>query len=75
MVQAAPCTAFEPVATLEAGVRFQVETPSGSQFVAVASASDETMTIDGHQPLAEQQLHFEVPIESVRAATKKCGCT
>ena len=37
--------------------------------MTVTAVSDDEVTVDANHPLAGQVLHFEVQVESVRAAT------
>jgi FKBP-type peptidyl-prolyl cis-trans isomerase SlyD len=39
------------------------------QVVTVAAVEGDEVTVDGNHPLAGQNLHFDVEIMSVRAAT------
>jgi len=76
---------FPPDAELEAGMRFQANTPQGPQVAQIIKVEDETVTVDTNHPLAGVDLKFDVEITDVRDATKEeidhghvhtgqCGC-
>jgi len=56
---------------IEVGMSFQAENSEGqSQMLAIRSIEGDEVTVDGNHPLAGQVLHFDVSVESVRAATE-----
>lgn len=56
---------------IEVGYQVTGEAPDGSPHVfQVLEVSDSHVTLDGNHPLAGEELHFEVTVLSVRAATK-----
>jgi len=69
LIQSVPRAAFEGVAQIEPGMRFQAQTEQGPISVVVAAVDPETVTVDGNHPLAGQQLHFAIEVTAVRAAT------
>ncbi|MEK7413603.1 MAG: peptidylprolyl isomerase [Planctomycetota bacterium] len=57
---------------IRAGMQFQAEHPTkeGEQIVfTVQGRRDEEVLVSGNHPLADKTLHFEIEIESVRAAS------
>jgi FKBP-type peptidyl-prolyl cis-trans isomerase SlyD len=68
-VQSVPRDAFEDDAEIEPGTQFQAEGPDGVSIVTVLEVKDDQVTIDANHPLAGENLHFEIEIVKVRAAT------
>ena len=68
-VQTVPRSAFEDDAEIEPGTQFQAEGPDGVSIVTVVEVDDDEVTIDANHPLAGENLHFEVEVMKVRAAT------
>ena len=56
---------------LEAGMRFEAETSSGTEIQIVVSVDGDEVTVDGNHPLAGRTLHFDVEIVGVREATEE----
>jgi FKBP-type peptidyl-prolyl cis-trans isomerase SlyD len=70
LVQQVPRAAFEGVDSVEVGMVFHAQTPTGQmQQVVVREVSDDEITVDGNHPLAGQPLNFDVEIVSVRDAS------
>lgn len=70
LVQSVPRSAFEGIAQLAPGMRFESRSESGdAQVVTVTEVGDGSVTIDGNHPLAGQSLTFVVEVTEVRAAT------
>lgn len=58
---------------LRAGMQFQAEHPTKAGEVAVFTIHGrrgDDVLVSGNHPLADKDLHFEVTVDSVRAATK-----
>ena len=53
------------------GMRLQAQTPQGPRAVTVTQVSGDLVPLDGNHPLAGKNLHFEVEIAAVRAATEE----
>jgi FKBP-type peptidyl-prolyl cis-trans isomerase SlyD len=70
-VQSVPRSAFEDEADIEPGTQFQAEGPDGVSIVTVLAVTDEEVKIDANHPLAGENLHFEIEVVKVRAATKE----
>jgi FKBP-type peptidyl-prolyl cis-trans isomerase SlyD len=68
-VQSVPRSAFEDDAEIEPGTQFQAEGPDGVSIVTVVQVSGDEVTIDANHPLAGENLHFEIEVVKVRAAT------
>ncbi len=69
LVQRVPRRALKGIATLRVGMRLQTQTGHGARAVTVTQIVGDLVTLDANHPLAGQKLHFEVEVESVRAAT------
>ena len=50
-------------------VRLQARTGHGTRAVSVTRISGDMVTLDGNHPLAGKNLHFQVEVAEVRAAT------
>ncbi len=72
MIQSVPRSAFEGIDNLEPGMPLQANDGAGNvHHVTVREVTDEAVTIDANHPLAGQVLHFDVTVDSVRAATQE----
>ncbi|GIX36314.1 MAG: peptidyl-prolyl cis-trans isomerase [Lysobacteraceae bacterium] len=71
MVQAVPRAAFQGVDRIEVGMQFQARGPQGVMSVTVTEVGDDQITVDANHPLAGQNLHFDIEVVSVRAATEE----
>jgi FKBP-type peptidyl-prolyl cis-trans isomerase SlyD len=69
--QDVPRSMFEGVDNIEAGMRFQAQTQSGTQVVTVAAVSGDQVTVDANHPLAGQTLNFKVKVSDVREASEE----
>lgn len=69
LTQVVPKQAFQGVDALEVGMQFQARGPSGVMSVVITAIEGDEVTVDGNHPLAGQDLHFDVEITEVRAAT------
>ena len=69
LIQTVPRNAFQGVAEIQVGMRFQAETEHGPVMVRVTQVTADTVTVDGNHELAGQTLHFEVGIVEVRDAS------
>jgi FKBP-type peptidyl-prolyl cis-trans isomerase SlyD len=65
LVQKVPRTAFGDQ-KVEKGMQFQT---NKGQVVTVTETGLESITVDGNHPLAGVELHFDVEVTGVRAAT------
>ena len=53
----------------ERGMQFQARTEDGMRLFTVTAVVGDMVTLDGNHPLADQTLHFDVEVVSVREAT------
>ena len=56
---------------IQAGMEFQTETENGPMIVTITEVKPDIIVVDGNHPLAGQQLHFDVTIQSIREATEQ----
>jgi len=56
---------------LEIGMQFHAHTEEGDQIFTVKDLSGDKVTVDANHPLAGKDLHFDVSIVSVRAASRE----
>ncbi len=68
LVQRVPRTRL-PVAEIKVGDQFQTGPDRHAPVVTVVAIEGEEILLDANHPLAGQELHFEVELVTVRAAT------
>jgi FKBP-type peptidyl-prolyl cis-trans isomerase SlyD len=69
-IQEIPMNALAGIEDLKVGMELQSEDEQGNTFIVrVEKIEADSVMINANHPLAGQALHFEVKIESVRAAT------
>jgi len=72
LVQNVSRDAFQGVARVEAGMRFQAKDQSGrGRMITVAAVDGDTVTVDANHPLAGKPLNFKVDVVEVRPATSE----
>lgn len=72
MLQQVPREMFQGIDTIEPGMTFQAQDPSGYvQTVEVKLIEGDVVTVDANHPLAGVALNFAVEITAVRAATSQ----
>jgi len=70
LIQEVPLDALAGIEDLEVGMQLQSRSPEGHvQNIVVDAIGAESATLNANHPLAGEVLHFEVRVESVRAAT------
>jgi len=69
LVQRVPRRALKGLANLRVGMRLQAQTGHGARAVIVTQIIGDMVTLDGNHPLAGKNLHFQVEVAGVRAAT------
>ena len=69
LVQRVPRRTLKGLANLRVGMRLQAQTGHGARAVSVTRISGDMVTLDGNHPLAGKNLHFQVEVAEVRAAT------
>jgi FKBP-type peptidyl-prolyl cis-trans isomerase SlyD len=69
LVQQVPKRSFQGASEIRPGMRFDAQTEGGPRAVTVVQVQGDMVTVDGNHPLAGQDLHFDVEVEGVRAAS------
>jgi FKBP-type peptidyl-prolyl cis-trans isomerase SlyD len=69
LVQRVPRRSLQGAGEIKKGMQFQARTDDGMRVFTVTGLAGDMVTLDGNHPLADQTLHFDVEIVSVRAAT------
>ncbi len=65
-----PKSEFPEDAEIEVGMQIAIQDDSGHVFpVMITAVGDDKVTLDVNHPLAGEELHFDVSVESVRDAT------
>jgi FKBP-type peptidyl-prolyl cis-trans isomerase SlyD len=70
LVQRVPRRALKGVGNVRVGMQLHTQSAHGVRAVTVTQIAGDMVTIDGNHPLAGQNLHFDVEIAEVRAATE-----
>ncbi len=70
LVQQLPRRALKGVGNLRVGMRLSASGSHGTRAVTVTRIAGDLVTLDGNHPLAGKELHFEVEVAGVRAATE-----
>lgn len=65
LTQQVPLKLFEGVESVEPGMRFQAQTPSGTQVITVVAVEGDQVTVDANHPLAGETLSFDVTVQRV----------
>lgn len=70
LIQVVDRSAFQGVDSIEPGMNFQAQDPSGhTRNIVVKEVSNDSITVDGNHPLAGVTLNFDVNVVGVREAT------
>ena len=69
LVQRVPKRALQGSGEIRKGMQFQARTDDGMRLFTVTGVAGDMVTLDGNHPLADQTLHFDVEVVSVRQAT------
>ncbi len=69
LVQRVPRRTLKGLANLRVGLRLQAQTGQGARAVTVTRIAGDMVTLDGNHPLAGKNLHFQVEVAEVRAAS------
>ena len=71
LVQKVPRRTLRGIATVEVGMQLRAQTQRGVRTLTVTRVAGDLVTLDGNHPLAGKNLHFDVEITAVRAATEE----
>ena len=69
LVQRVPRRSLKGIANVRPGMQLQAQTEHGARQVTVTQVTGDMVTLDGNHPLAGKNLHFDVEVAAVRAAT------
>ncbi len=69
LVQRVPKRSLQGAGEIRQGMQFQARTEDGMRLFTVTGVAGDMVTLDGNHPLADQTLHFDVEVVSVRDAT------
>jgi FKBP-type peptidyl-prolyl cis-trans isomerase SlyD len=69
LVQRVPKRTLQGSGQIRKGMQFQGRTDDGMRVFTVTAVTGDMVSLDGNHPLADQTLHFDVEVISVRAAT------
>jgi FKBP-type peptidyl-prolyl cis-trans isomerase SlyD len=69
LLQRVPKRALQGSGEIRKGMQFQARTDAGMRLCTVTAVSGDMVSLDGNHPLADQTLHFDVEVVSVREAT------
>jgi FKBP-type peptidyl-prolyl cis-trans isomerase SlyD len=69
LVQRVPKRSLQGSGEIRKGMQFQARTEDGMRLFTVTGIAGDMVMLDGNHPLADQTLHFDVEVVSVREAT------
>jgi FKBP-type peptidyl-prolyl cis-trans isomerase SlyD len=69
LVQRVPKRSLQGSGEIRKGMQFRAQTDEGVRLFTVSAIAGDMVTLDGNHPLADQTLHFDVEVVSVRDAT------
>jgi FKBP-type peptidyl-prolyl cis-trans isomerase SlyD len=69
LVQRVPKRSLQGAGEIRKGMQFQARTDDGMRLFTVTGVAGDMVTLDGNHFLADQTLHFDVEVVSVRDAT------
>jgi FKBP-type peptidyl-prolyl cis-trans isomerase SlyD len=71
LVRRVPKRTLQGSGEIKKGMQFQARTDGGMRLFTVTAVVGDMITLDGNHPLADQTLHFNVDVVSVREATSE----
>jgi len=71
LIQRVPKRSLQGAGQIKKGTQFQARTEDGMRLFTVTAIVGDMVTLDGNHPLADQTLHFDVDVVSVRDATSE----
>jgi len=69
LVQRVPRRSLQGAGEIKKGMQFQARADDGMRVFTVTGIAGDMVMLDGNHPLADQTLHFDVEVVSVREAT------
>ena len=70
LVQRVPRRTLKGLANPRVGLRLQAQTGQGTRALTITQIAGDLVTLDGNHPLAGKNLHFQVEVAGVRAASE-----
>jgi FKBP-type peptidyl-prolyl cis-trans isomerase SlyD len=71
LIQRVPKRSLQGSGEIKKGMQFQARTDDGMRLFTVTGVIGDMVSLDGNHPLADQTLHFDVKVVSVREATSE----
>ncbi len=72
LVETVPLSAFQGVEQIEPGMAFEAQGSDGAtRRITVSKVEEDQITVDANHPLAGMDLHFDVTVVDVRAASEE----
>jgi FKBP-type peptidyl-prolyl cis-trans isomerase SlyD len=71
LIQRVPKRSLQGSGEIKKGMQFQARTDDGMRLFTVTGVIGDMVSLDGNHPLADQTLHFDVEVVSVREATSE----
>jgi len=71
LIQRVPKRSLQGSGEIKKGMQFQARTDDGMRLFTVTGVIGDMVSLDGKHPLADQTLHFDVEVVSVREATSE----
>lgn len=72
LVETVPLSAFQGVEQIEPGMAFEAQGSDGAtRRITVNKVEEDQITVDANHPLAGMDLHFDVTVVDVRAASEE----
>jgi len=69
LIQRVPKRSLQGSGEIRKGMQFRAQTGEGLRVFTVSAVVGDMVTLDGNHPLADQTLHFDIEVVSVRSAT------
>jgi FKBP-type peptidyl-prolyl cis-trans isomerase SlyD len=69
LVQRVPKRSLQGSGEIRKGMQFQARTDDGMRLFTVTGVAGDMVMLDGNHPLADQNLHFDIEVVSVREST------
>lgn len=71
LIQVVPRSAFDGAEELHLGQQFHADTQHGPMVIQITKIEGDQVTVDGNHELAGVELHFDVEVVAVRAASEE----
>jgi len=71
LVQRVPRRALKGIGDVRVGMHLQAQTAHGPRPVTVTQLTGDMVILDGNNPLAGKNLHFEIEVAAMRPATEE----